>query len=97
MAIQTLTFETCLSVGSAVAAFISAVLWVVAARARVPHDPKPDTKDWDSFSISTDGDDFIETVKKQGEWNRWAAYAAAVAAALQGTSILIPVLLEWAK
>lgn len=97
MAIQTLTFETCLSVGSAVAAFISAVLWVVAARARVPHDPKPDKKDWDSFSISTDGDDFIETVKKQGEWNRWAAYAAAVAAALQGTSILIPVLLEWAK
>lgn len=82
MAIQTLTFETCLSVGSAVAAFISAVLWVVAARARVPHDPKPDKKDWDSFSISTDADDFIYTVKKQGEWNRWAAYAAAVAVAL---------------
>lgn len=31
----------------------------------------------------------IETVKKQGEWNRWAAYAAAVAAFLQGLSALL--------
>lgn len=89
MAIQTLTFETCLSVGSAVAAFISAVLWVVAARARVPHDPKPDKDGWFPASISVGGDDFIETVKKQGEWNRWAAYAAAVAAFLQGLSALL--------
>lgn len=89
MAIQTLTFETCLSVGSAVAAFISAVLWVVAARARVPHGPKPDKDGWVPASISVDGDDFIETVKKQGEWNRWAAYAAAVAAALQGVATLL--------
>lgn len=65
MAIQTLTFETCLSVGSAVAAFISALLWVVAARARVPHDPKPDKDGWVPASISTDGDDFIETVKSK--------------------------------
>lgn len=89
MTIQTLTFETCLSVGSAVAAFISAVLWVVAARARVPHDPKPDKDGWFPASISVHGDDFIETVKKQGEWNRWAAYAAAVAAFLQGLSALL--------
>lgn len=89
MAIQTLTFEMCLSVGSAVAAFISAVLWVVAARARVPHDPKPDKDGWFPASISVGGDDFIETVKKQGEWNRWAAYAAAVAAFLQGLSALL--------
>lgn len=81
--------ETGLSVGSAVAAFISAVLWVIAARARVPHDPKPDKDGWFPASISADGDDFIETVKKQGEWNRWAAYAAAVAAFLQGLSALL--------
>lgn len=81
--------ETGLSVGSAVAAFISAVLWVVAARARVPHDPKPDKDGWFPASISADGDDFIETVKKQGEWNRWAANAAAVAAFLQGLSALL--------
>ena len=92
-----MNLETYLSVGSAVAAFISAVLWVVAARARVPHDPKPDKDGWVTASIPVDGDDFIETVKKQGEWNRWAAYAAAVAAALQRTSILIPVLIEWTK
>lgn len=97
MAIQTLTFETCLSIGSAMTAFISAVLWVVAARARVSHDPKPDKDGMFPASISVDGDDFIETVQKQGEWNRWAAYAAAVAAAFQGTSILFPVLIEWAK
>jgi hypothetical protein len=97
MAVQTLTFETYLSVGSAVAAFISALLWVIAARARVPHDPKPDKDGWFPASISVDGDDFIETVKKQGELNRWAAYAAAVAAALQGTAILVPVLIEWAQ
>lgn len=89
--------ETGLSVGSAVAAFISAVLWVVAARARVPHGPKPDKDGWVPASISVDGDDFIETVEKQGEWNRWAAYAAAVAAALQGCSALLPVFVEWAN
>ena len=89
MAVQTLTFETYLSVGSAVAAFISALLWVIAARARVPHDPKPDKNGWLPASISVDGDDFIETVKKQGELNRWAAYAAAVAAFLQGLSTML--------
>ncbi len=89
MANQTLTFETCLSIGAAVAAFISAVLWVVAARARVPHDPKPDKDGWFPASISVGGDDFIETVKRHGEWNRWAAYAAAVAAFLQGLSALL--------
>ena len=89
MANQPLTFETCLSIGSAVAAFISAVLWVIAARVRVPHDPKPDKAGWFPAAISVDGDDFIETVKKQGELNRWAAYAAAVAAFLQGLSTLL--------
>lgn len=84
-----MNLETYLSVGSAVAAFISAVLWVVAARARVPHDLKPDKDGWFPASISVDGDDFIETVKKQGEWNRWAAYAAAAAAFLQGLSALL--------
>jgi hypothetical protein len=84
-----MNLETYLSVGSAVAAFISAVLWVVAAQAREPHDPKPDKDGWFPASISVDGDDFIETVKKQGEWNRWAAYAAAVAAFLQGLSALL--------
>jgi hypothetical protein len=87
-----MTIDAYLSIGSAAAAFVSAALWVNAARARVPHEPKPDKDGWFPASISVDDDDFIETVKKQGEWNRWAAYAAALAAALQGVSILLGML-----
>ena len=87
-----MTIDAYLSIGSAVTAFVSAALWVIAARARVPHEPKPDKDGWFPASISVGGDDFIETVKKQGEWNRWAAYAAALAAALQGVSILFGML-----
>jgi hypothetical protein len=92
-----MTIEAYLSIGSAASAFFSAALWVIAARSRVLHEPKPDKDGWFPASISVDGDDFIETVKKQGEWNRWAAYAAALAAALQGCSVLLPLFIEWAK
>lgn len=87
--------ESLLSIGSAAAAFVSAALWVIAARARVTYDPKPNDDGFYPSGISDDGDDFIATVKKQGEWNRWAAYAAAFATALQGGSILISVLSHW--
>ena len=90
--VSVMDLETCLSVGSAVTAFVSAALWVAAARVKVISDPKPDEDGFYPALISDDGDDFIATVKKQGEWNRWAAYAAAFAAALQGGSILISVL-----
>ncbi len=92
-----MTIDAYLSIGSAAAAFVSAALWVIAARARVPHEPKPDKDGWFPASISVGSDDFVETVKKQGEWNRWAAYAAALAAALQGASVLLTVLIERAK
>jgi hypothetical protein len=81
-----------ISIGSAVTAFVSATLWVIAARARVPYDLKPNEDGFYPSVISDGDDDFIETVKKQGEWNRWAAYSAAIAAALQGISMLLQVI-----
>jgi hypothetical protein len=62
-----------ISIGSAVTAFVSATLWVIAARARVSYDPKPNEDGFYPSGISDGDDDFIETVKKQVEWNRWAA------------------------
>ncbi|HQT82433.1 MAG: hypothetical protein B7Z60_09505 [Ferrovum sp. 37-45-19] len=81
-----------ISIGSAVTAFVSATLWVIADRARVSYDPKPNEDGFYPSGISDGDDDFIETLKKQGEWNRWAAYSAAIAAALQGISMLLQVI-----
>lgn len=86
--------ETYLAIGAGLAAFISAALWVIAARARVPHDPEPqpDQDGMLPFTMSVDGDDFIATVQRQGELNRWAAYVAAVAASMQGMSVIVAAL-----
>ncbi len=81
-----------ISIGSAVTAFVSATLWVIAARARVSYDPKPNEDGFYPSGISDGDDDFIETVKKQGEWSRCAAYSAAIAVALQGISMLLQVI-----
>ena len=87
-----MTVETCLAIGSGLAAFVSAVLWVVAARARVPHKSGLDQDGWKPATISVDGDDLIATLQRQGELNRWAAYAAAVAAFLQGVLVIVSVM-----
>jgi hypothetical protein len=86
------TVETCLAIGSGLAAFVSAVLWILAARARAPHKSGLDQDGWQPATISVDGDDFIATVQRQGELNRWAAYAAALAAFLQGVSVIVSVI-----
>lgn len=41
MANEWTPIESLLSIGSAVAAFVSRELWLIAARARVTYDPKP--------------------------------------------------------
>ena len=41
-----MTIEAYLSIGSAASAFLSAALWVIAARSRVLHEPKPDKDGW---------------------------------------------------
>lgn len=90
-----MNLEACFSAVSALAAFVSAVLWVVAARARVTYEPKLDQNGFYPAGISDGGDDFIKTVKVQSKWNRWAAYAAAGAAGMQGISLLLSVLKNW--
>lgn len=78
-----------LNIATAATAFVSAGLWVIAATVRVRHDPKPDKDGFLPASISVDGEDFIETVRRQGHWNRIASYATALAAALQGAAVLL--------
>ncbi len=81
--------DTYFAIAAGFAAIVSAFLWVAAARARVIHKPEPDQEGWHSATISVDGDDFIATVQRQGELNRWAAYVAALAAFLQGVSVIV--------
>ncbi len=81
--------DTFFTIAAGFAAMVSAVLWVAAARARVLHKPQSTQDGWQSATISVDGDDFIATVQRQGELNRWAAYVAAVAAFLQGVSVIV--------
>jgi hypothetical protein len=80
------------SIVSGLMAFVSAALWIMAARARAPDEPQKDKDGWYAARISVDGTDLIETLKKQGEWNSWAAYSAALAAFLQGVVIAMPFL-----
>jgi hypothetical protein len=55
------------------------------------YDPKANEDGFCPSVISGGDHDFIEAAKKHGEWNRWAAYASAVAAALQGISMLFQI------
>jgi len=84
-----MTLGAYISIGSAVTAFVSATLCVIAARARVSYDPKPNEDGCYLSGISDGDDDFMEIVKKQAEWSRQAAYSAAIAAVLQGISVLL--------
>ncbi len=87
-----MTLGAYISIRSAVSAFVSATLWVIAARARVSYDPKPNEDGCYPSGVSDGDDDFMETVKKQGEWSCQAAYSAAIAAVLEGISMLLQVL-----
>lgn len=61
-----MTLGAYISIGSAVSAFVSATLWVIAARTRVSYDPKPNEDGCYPSGVSDGDDDFMETVKKQG-------------------------------
>ena len=87
--VKTMTIETYCSLVSSIMAFASAALWIIAARSRVPYDSQENKGGRFDTSITVDGDDFIKTTIKQGEWNRWAAYSAALAAFFQGISMAL--------
>ena len=73
---------------SIVCGFLAAMLWLKSTLTRVPHDP--DSKD---FQITEIGDgepyDVFETMKRQVVWNRWAAFATALAVLSQAVSMFL--------
>jgi len=80
---------TQLNLLSAAFAFLAALLWLVSATVQVNHKEKVDAEGWIEASITSDGNDVIESGKLQQKWSRRGAYAAAVAAALQGVALLL--------
>jgi hypothetical protein len=80
---------TQLNILAAVFAFVAAILWLVSATVQVEHKDKVDAEGWVEASITSDGKDVIASAKLQQKWSRRGAYAAAVAAALQGAALVI--------
>lgn len=84
------TCKAILNIVSAVAAMVAAGLWFRSTLVKVSLSEKPDENGWISASITSEGADVIATAKRQNLWNRYAAFAASVAALAQGISLLIP-------
>ncbi len=68
---------------------LSAVLWITATYvSRRPQgkdkDKDKDKRDWEPPAITDNDKDLLGTAERQVKWNRYAAFAAALAAALQG-------------
>jgi hypothetical protein len=86
-----MTCKFFLNVMSAVAAIISAGLWFYAAYVKVPV-PKDDVggAEFSNARIVIGGDtDYFTTAAEQLRWNKWAAFAAGVAAACQAITTLL--------
>lgn len=84
----------CLGVATAVAGILSAGCWVAAARASVPSvNTRGDGALVGGMIAATMPSgrriDVIETLKKQSTWNGWAAWFAALTAALTAMSSLV--------
>jgi hypothetical protein len=79
-----------IQVAAAVAALVSAVLWLISALVRTKADDKPDNSGLSGkFALSDgEGNDTLETLKSQARWNTAAAGTASLAAALQALSML---------
>ena len=79
-----------LNLGAALSAFIAAVLWHRSATVQVPYKDEPDASGIHSAAIIVGKNtDFIGTAITQSSWSKRAAYAAAIAAALQGLALLL--------
>lgn len=83
------TIQECLQVAAAVAALVSAALWLVSAVVKVKKNDLPDSSGLSGkLSMSDGADDILATLKSQARWNTAAALVASLAAALQGLSML---------
>lgn len=80
-----------LSYAALVTGIISAILWIVSARAKVAPEPdNPDACGLIEASIVIDGADLEATMRKQAIWNSRAAWAAALTAILQTVAATLP-------
>ncbi|WP_137971976.1 hypothetical protein [Pseudomonas sp. F(2018)] len=79
-----------LQVAAAVAALVSAVLWLVSALVKTKQDDRPDNSGLSGGLVLGDGNgnDILATLKSQARWNTAAAGTASLAAALQALSML---------
>ena len=96
------TLAKIINIASAVAAFVAAILWWRASKATAPSDYTGDVPegvpyltfhgDRGPIEITKSGKriDVTATLRLQGKLNSYAAAAAAVAALLQGLSLLLP-------
>ena len=75
---------------AALAAVVAALLWFRSATVEVPTDDIPDENGMFGMQITVDGSDFIETARQQTRWNKWAAFAAGIAAGCQAVALMIP-------
>jgi hypothetical protein len=80
---------TQLNLLSAAFSFLAAFLWFVSATVQVKHKERVDADGWIEASITSNGNDVIESGKLQQKWSRRGAYAAAVAALLQGIALVV--------
>jgi len=77
-----------LNLGAALSAFIAAILWHRSATVLVPYKDEADANGIHSAAIIVGKNtDFIGTAIAQSLWSKRAAYAAAIAAALQGIAL----------
>ena len=75
------------NIATVVFALLAAGFWFYSAKARAPYKDKVDDDGWTSASITSNGNDVIETLKKQSYWSAWVAVAAAIAAFCQAITL----------
>ena len=63
---------------------LSALCWLVSAFIKAKPNRTPDANGWTQASVGDgNGNDVVETLKKQSKWNSWAAIFASITAISQ--------------
>jgi hypothetical protein len=73
---------------------LAAFFWFCSAVVRAPYKDIVDKNGWTEASIISDGNDVIETIRKQSYWSAWAALAAVAAAICQAIVLISNTLAE---
>jgi hypothetical protein len=89
------TIKASVNFASAFAAFAAALLWYKASAVIVRPKKTVNRDGWASAQITVEHestgrfDPFLTNIE-QAKWNKWAAIAASIAAALQSVGMLLP-------